>query len=88
MATLDQVRDLMGKMHEERGQLFAALKEMPEERAIAANPELGGEDGWSVKEILVLMHFAIEDEHIVIMDDFPLDTEAWEQFFSPPAAFE
>lgn len=53
MATLEQVRELMGKMHEERGQLFAALKDMPEERAIQANPELDGEDGWSVKEILV-----------------------------------
>jgi ketosteroid isomerase-like protein len=42
----------------------------------------------AVQEIFVLMHFSIEGGRIVIMDDFPLDTEAWERFYSPPGAME
>jgi ketosteroid isomerase-like protein len=40
----------------------------------------------SVRELLVLMHFEIDGGRIVRIDDFPLDTNAWERFFTPPAS--
>ena len=52
MATAEQVRELVEKMHEERARLFAALKGIDEERASQPNPEKSGEEGWSVKEML------------------------------------
>lgn len=38
----------------------------------------------TVREIWVLMHFEIENERIARMNDFPLDTYAWEEFYTPP----
>jgi ketosteroid isomerase-like protein len=39
----------------------------------------------TVQEIFVLMHFEIEHGKITRMDDFPLDTYAWERFYCPPS---
>ena len=38
----------------------------------------------TVEEILVLMHFEIENGKIARMDDFPFDTYEWERFYTPP----
>jgi hypothetical protein len=38
-----------------------------------------------VQEISVLMHFEMQHGRIVRMDDFPLDTQRWERFYTPPA---
>ena len=59
MATDEQIRELVEKMHEERARLFASLSGISDERASQANPEKDGEDGWSVKEILA--HLAMMD---------------------------
>jgi ketosteroid isomerase-like protein len=40
----------------------------------------------AVHELRVQMHFEIDDGKIVRMDDFPLDTYAWERFYTPPRA--
>jgi ketosteroid isomerase-like protein len=37
----------------------------------------------AVREIFVLMHFEVEGGRITRMDDFPLDTYAWERFYCP-----
>jgi ketosteroid isomerase-like protein len=39
----------------------------------------------TVHELVVQMHFEIDAGRIVQIDDFPLDTYAWERFFTPPA---
>jgi hypothetical protein len=39
----------------------------------------------TVREIFVLMHFEVEGGRITRMDDFPLDTYAWERFYCPDA---
>jgi hypothetical protein len=59
MATVEQVRELVEKLHEERASLVATLKEMSEEQAELRQPERDGEAGWSVKEQLV--HVAWQD---------------------------
>lgn len=59
MATAEQVRELVEKLHEERARLVAALKELSEEQAEQRQPERDGEAGWSVKEQLV--HVAWQD---------------------------
>jgi ketosteroid isomerase-like protein len=38
----------------------------------------------AVQTIYVLMHFEVEDGRITRMDDFPIDTYAWERFYTPP----
>ena len=38
----------------------------------------------AVGELLVLMHFEIDGGRIVRIDDFPVDTYAWERFYTPP----
>lgn len=52
MATSQQLIELVAKTHVERGNLFATLLELTEERAAHANRDQDGEDGWSIKEIL------------------------------------
>lgn len=39
----------------------------------------------AVQTIYVLMHFEITDGKVTRMDDFPLDTYAWEGFYMPPS---
>ncbi|HYC50990.1 MAG TPA: nuclear transport factor 2 family protein [Gemmatimonadaceae bacterium] len=38
----------------------------------------------AVHELFVQMHFEIRDGRIVRMNDFPIDTHAWERFFTMP----
>ena len=52
MATAVEVIELVQKMHQMRGELFATLLDLSEEAAEVRRPELDGEDGWSVKDIL------------------------------------
>lgn len=52
MATPTEVIELVQKMHEMRGQLFATVGAMPEQEAEIRRPELDGEAGWSAKDIL------------------------------------
>lgn len=52
MATAAQVIELVEKMHEMRGQLFATVGAMTEEQAEVRRPELDGEEGWSAKDVL------------------------------------
>lgn len=59
MATEEQVRELVEKLHVERGGLIATLKEMTNEQAERRLPDKDGEAGWSVKEQLV--HLAWQD---------------------------
>jgi hypothetical protein len=59
MATVEQIRELVEKLHEERARLIATLKDMTEERAERRMADKDGEAGWSVKEQLV--HMAWQD---------------------------
>jgi hypothetical protein len=59
MATVEQMRELVEKLHAERANLFATLKEMSEEQAERRLPDKDGEAGWSVKDQLV--HMAWQD---------------------------
>ncbi len=52
MATAVEVIELVQKMHQMRGELFATVLNLSEEAAEVRRPELDGEDGWSVKDIL------------------------------------
>jgi ketosteroid isomerase-like protein len=38
----------------------------------------------TVRTIYVVMHFEFADGMVTRMDDFPVDTYAWEEFFTPP----
>jgi ketosteroid isomerase-like protein len=40
----------------------------------------------TVRTTYVIMHFEFEDGRITRLDDFPVDTYAWEEFFTPPSA--
>ncbi|AHG93228.1 protein of unknown function DUF1486 (plasmid) [Gemmatirosa kalamazoonensis] len=42
----------------------------------------------TLQEIYVLMHFEVDDGRVTRMDDFPFDTYAWEQFYTPDARWE
>jgi hypothetical protein len=37
----------------------------------------------TVREVFVLMHFEVDHGTITRIDDFPLDTYAWERFYCP-----
>lgn len=59
MATAEQIRELVEKLHEERTRLIATLKGMAEDQVEHRMPDKDGEAGWSVKEQLV--HMAWQD---------------------------
>lgn len=52
MANNEQVHDLIEKMGQERAALLATLDSISEHDAEIQNPEMDGEEGWSVKEQL------------------------------------
>jgi hypothetical protein len=59
MASDEQIRELVEKLHAERARLLATLSGMSEAQAEHRPPDKDGEEGWSVKEILV--HLAWQD---------------------------
>jgi ketosteroid isomerase-like protein len=56
------------------------------ERDVWATERIRMNRSWDsrVTELFVQMHFEVEGELIVRIDDFPLDTHAWEQFYTRP----